>query len=218
MLRMLLSQSGREQEQRVQRASYRPIADIDLMSDFGPMRRTALHPSSASQLEIQLRIDDLSRLFEPLDASALSGRHLDERIEKFIVHRAQERPDASFALIVEYSRPETKPGDALAASVQEHFAHLAGEVATQIAALIREGKKDLLVGLSFLFLCALLGLASAKMLPAPFGLFVEQGLLIIGWVALWRPLDLFLYELRPLKARRLTLAGLAKADVQFEHL
>lgn len=181
------------------------------------MKRNAEQPPQAPQIEIQLRVDDLSRLFEPIDASGVLGRHLDERVEKFILHRAKEVPDAPYALTIQYSRRGTTPDDALTASVREHFAHLSGEVATEIVALIREGKKDLLVGLSFLFFCAVLGLAAVSVLPAPIGLFVEQGLLIIGWVALWRPLDLFLYELRPLKSRRLTLEKLANAEVRFEH-
>ena len=181
------------------------------------MKQNAVQHPPAQSLKINLRVDDLSRLFEPFDASALVGRHLDERVEKFIIHRAQERPGATYALLIQYSRRGIARDGDLSASIREHFAHCSAEVTTEIAALISEGTTDLLIGLSFLFLCALLGLTSEKLLPSPLGLFVEQGLLIIGWVALWRPLDLFLYELRPLRSRRVMMEGLAHADLQFEH-
>jgi hypothetical protein len=43
---------------------------------------------------------------------------------------------------------------------------------------------------------------------------MEQGLFILGWVALWRPLEIFLYDWWPL-ARRIRLLGrLSNATVE----
>jgi len=40
-----------------------------------------------------------------------------------------------------------------------------------------------------------------------------EGLLILGWVALWRPLEIFLYEWWPLRRRMNVLRQLAQAPV-----
>ena len=58
--------------------------------------------------------------------------------------------------------------------------------------------RSLLVGLVFLALCSVLRLllpgqdVSAKTL--------SEGLLIVGWVAMWKPLEILLYEWWPLLA------------------
>jgi hypothetical protein len=61
------------------------------------------------------------------------------------------------------------------------------------------------------------GLAALRFLPKPLGFFIEQGLLVLGWVALWRPVDILLYELRPLRKRRDLLAALSRAEVRLGH-
>jgi hypothetical protein len=42
---------------------------------------------------------------------------------------------------------------------------------------------------------------------------VAEGLLIVGWVAMWRPLEIFLYEWWPIRRRCWILAKLAKISV-----
>jgi hypothetical protein len=79
--------------------------------------------------------------------------------------------------------------------------------------LFRDGRIALLIGLYFLFCCVLL-----RELAFPFGnerasdIFGE-GMLIIGWVAMWRPLEIFLYEWVPIRRRCRILAKLAEMPV-----
>ena len=49
----------------------------------------------------------------------------------------------------------------------------------------------------------------------PFGEFLSEGLLIIGWVANWRPAEIFLYDWRPMKRQREILDELANMDIHF---
>jgi hypothetical protein len=44
--------------------------------------------------------------------------------------------------------------------------------------------------------------------------FVEEGLLIIGWVAMWRPLELLLYDWWPQLRRKRTYDNLACMRVE----
>ena len=70
------------------------------------------------------------------------------------------------------------------------------------------------VGLLVLSLC----ITGAQYLPAllePSHLapLVREGLIILGWVANWRPIEIFLYDWWPIRRRRILYARLAKADV-----
>ncbi|MEX2597656.1 MAG: hypothetical protein WEC59_12085 [Salibacteraceae bacterium] len=65
--------------------------------------------------------------------------------------------------------------------------------------LILTGKKALLVGIFFLGLCLSLSyLIQEQMLfPDLAKYFVKEGLYIIGWVGMWKPIEIFLYEWWP---------------------
>jgi hypothetical protein len=43
---------------------------------------------------------------------------------------------------------------------------------------------------------------------------IEQGLFILGWVAIWRPLEIFLYDWLPLSKRISILDRLAEAIIE----
>jgi hypothetical protein len=45
------------------------------------------------------------------------------------------------------------------------------------------------------------------------GLF-EQGLLIVGWVAMWRPLEIFLYDWWPIVGERRIHGRLSRMEVR----
>lgn len=165
---------------------------------------------------MEIRVDDANRLFEAIDASPFGGQHLDEKIERFILHLAQEERCAKYSLMVRM--PAVAPDDnatAVATAIRQHFAHRAREETTRLLSLVSDGKRDAAIGFAFLFICGLIGLLALKLLPSVAGLFVEQGLLIIGWVALWRPADVFLYELRPLRRQRDLLLALSRMEVRF---
>ena len=60
---------------------------------------------------------------------------------------------------------------------------------------------SLMVGLSFLGLCLFI---TEILLPKGSGIlpdFIQQGLTIAGWVAMWRPMEIYLYDWWPLRLR-----------------
>lgn len=66
--------------------------------------------------------------------------------------------------------------------------------------LLWTGLKARQVGVLFLTSCLALAAAvtRANVQPGSFGDILTQGLAIIGWVSLWRPVEIFLYEWWPL--------------------
>lgn len=172
-------------------------------------------PHAPCQIEVIVGRPD--ELFERLDPTPDADRHLQEKVEQFIVHQAEER-GAEYRLVVRIpdGTPSASEAAELAMSIGHHFRHRAEEESLRLRALIIDGRRDVLVGLLFLFVCGAAALFAVRVLPAALGIFVEQGLLILGWVALWRPADLFLYDLRPIRRRRDLLYVLSRMDVQFE--
>ena len=67
--------------------------------------------------------------------------------------------------------------------------------------LMKQGRLSLVVGVSFLGLCLL---TTQLLMSNRHGIvpdFIQQGLTIAGWVAMWRPMEIYLYDWWPLRQR-----------------
>ena len=56
--------------------------------------------------------------------------------------------------------------------------------------------------------------AGGFLIEAPFKRLVEESFLILGWVANWRPLEIFLYDWWPIARRRDLYLRLSEAVVE----
>jgi hypothetical protein len=66
--------------------------------------------------------------------------------------------------------------------------------------LFRVGRTSLLIGTTFLAISLVVGNFLAGALGgSTFGELVKEGLLIGGWVAMWRPMEIFLYDWWPIR-------------------
>jgi uncharacterized membrane protein YbhN (UPF0104 family) len=111
--------------------------------------------------------------------------------------------------------PGEGEGKALGDAIRAYFAYRRDEEARKLRSLMREGRQSAAIGLAFLFVCGALGLLAVRALPSPLGSFLSEGLLIIGWVANWRPIEIFLYDWRPIRREWRILDGLARMVVEF---
>jgi len=153
-----------------------------------------------------------------LDPSPLVGRDLDERIESYILDCAREMPATGYSLVLhvpDSAMPDSSASGALSEAVRTYFAYRRDEQARRLRLLMSEGRQALIVGLAFLFICGALGLVALKALPTPLGAFLNEGLLIIGWVANWRPVEIFLYDWRPLRREWKVMDALSRMPIQF---
>lgn len=166
---------------------------------------------------IELTLDKPTQLFHSFDPSPIGGRELDEKVEQFIVHSAQDNPAGRYNMLVHVADEALFRDDAhhLSKAIRGHFAHRRDEEARAIRSLLRQGRQALAIGIAFLFACGAAGIFASKALPPPVGSFVQEGLLIVGWVANWRPLEVFLYDWRPLRVRLKLYDALAQMTIKF---
>ncbi len=80
--------------------------------------------------------------------------------------------------------------------------------------LLRRGQSVLAIGLLFLTTCLVLSGMAAKLSPRALAKVLEEGLIIVGWVAMWKPLELFLYDWWPLRKEWRDLQRLARMRVR----
>jgi hypothetical protein len=172
-----------------------------------------------SLIEVNLR--EVSQLFETLDPVPFRERDLSRDAEAFIVDSARELPeDLPLRLVVHL--PRTAGADpavpGLGAAVGAYFRYRADVTRRDLRNLFGLGRRAFLVGCGILAACLVVSQALAALLPdQPVVRFVEEGLVIVGWVALWRPLEIFLYDWWPLARDRKLFLRLAAmpVDVRF---
>jgi hypothetical protein len=166
---------------------------------------------------IELRVDEPRQLFDTLDPFPFRERDIDSDAENYIVAWARELPtDAPWKIVVHL--PDGEPQETLSRELNtgfERFFRYRADAATyDLRELFRLGRASLLVGLTVLIGSVFAAQQVSTIIESPsFARLVEESLLILGWVANWRPLEIFLYDWLPLVRRRKLYRRLAQAKV-----
>lgn len=165
---------------------------------------------------IRLKLRELNQLFNSMDPSPFIDRDLDHDAEEFIVSSAREAHGArSFELVVHLTAlPPPEQAAETEHAVQHYFSTRAELKRRQFRLLLRRGHVALLIGLLFLALCLALSSLTSKLGPTPFASLLHEGLIIVGWVAMWRPLETYLYDWWPLREEWRALQRLARMRVK----
>lgn len=167
---------------------------------------------------IEVRIRKLRQLFDSLDPSPFIALDLDDDAQQYIVGSAKVLPThLPLALVVHLREPDGSPEEARDAgeAIREHFKRQSGLTSLQLRDLIHDGWISLAIGLSFLSAALMAAAALLKWAEASTAADIfREGLIICGWVAMWRPIQIFLYDWWPLLGDRRLFDRLARMPVQ----
>ena len=75
-----------------------------------------------------------------------------------------------------------------------YFSYRARIITLDLNELFHVGRRALAIGVTVLSLSVITGQTVANVAPGPVGRVIEESLLIFGWVANRRPIEIFLYE------------------------
>lgn len=175
----------------------------------------------AGYAKIEVRVAELHQLFNAIDPSPFLDRDLDRNAEEFIVGWARELSrNTPFGLLIHLDRSPGAPGEAgmLRDAIHEFFKSRALNSRRRLRALFRTGRISLVIGLLFLGTFFVVGtLVTRRWAGTGLGGFTREGLLIGGWVAMWRPLEIFLYDWWPIRAEARLFDRLATTPVRIEY-
>jgi hypothetical protein len=169
---------------------------------------------------IEVRVAELRQLFNAIDPSPFRERDLDPRAEAFIVDWARDLPrDAPLALLVHLERacgPEDEAA-MLRDAVHEYFRQRALDFRRQLRDLFRRGRISLVIALAFLGVALTASDLIRNLSQSPVAEVFSEGLIIGGWVAMWRPLEVFLYDWWPILAEVRLAERLSMMPVRIEY-
>jgi hypothetical protein len=151
---------------------------------------------------INIRLLSIQQLFNSFDPSPFHDKELDTGAHDYIVGFAGEFPlQQGLRLLIEIPRKELTQADqpTLQTAIHNYFSYRADESRRKIRLLMREGRSALLIGLAFLVACTSLRQVAVALIQGPIIEPLSEGLLILGWVAMWRPIQIFLYDWWPVR-------------------
>lgn len=176
---------------------------------------------SAKCSVIEIHVGELKQLFDAIDPSPFRDRDLDPKAEEFIVGWAKDLPrDASLALMVDLDREAGLPDEAavLRDAIHEFFLHRAETYRRRLRELFRLGRTSLLIGLMALAAAIALGDFLANLMKGSrIGEILRESLTIGGWVSMWRPLEIFLYDWWPIRNEARLSDRLASMPVRIRY-
>ena len=170
---------------------------------------------------IEVHVAELRQLFNSLDPAPFQQRDLDPKAEQYIVSIGAAEPrDAKLALLVYVDRKTLIAEDTvvLQDAIRVFFGAQAAAERRNLKQLFRRGRISLLIGLTFLAAAMLASeLLTQVSNPGHILIFLRESVIIGGWVAMWRPLEIFLYDWWPIRAQARLYDRLAAMPVEIRH-
>jgi hypothetical protein len=167
---------------------------------------------------LDLYLAETRQLFNSMDPSPFQERDLDPKAEAYIVEWARQAPARlPLGLVVHLGRePATEAtGAMLREAVDDHFRRRAQATWARLRQLFREGRIALVIGIAFLLVAIFVGeWIAGRIASERNAVVVQESLIILGWVALWRPMGIFLYDWWPIRAEARLLDRLGELDVR----
>jgi hypothetical protein len=161
-----------------------------------------------SSVTVNIHVHDLSQMFNSLDPSPFWDRDLDRAAAEFIEEEFSEKAAADEWHLSVHAHEGTGLTADLQAAIENYYARLA----TSARRALREhwwiGQLALLGGAAVFTISVgareILQHALGSLPPV-----LDEGLIILGWLALWRPADVLMYEWVPLYRKRRRFERLA---------
>lgn len=162
---------------------------------------------------IEIKLRDIRELFNTLDPAPFEKKDLNPAAEEYLVSAVREiGPHPSTLLLHVPAGTPSQDSDGLIEAVRHYFTYRAWHTNEQLRALLWRGLISLMIGLLFLVAC--LWLRQALDTFAMGAGIMSEGLLILGWVAMWRPVEIFLYDWWPELGKRLLFLRIAGMKIE----
>jgi hypothetical protein len=168
---------------------------------------------------IDLKLRQLSQLFDSRDPSPFVERDLDDNAVDYIVSSTMEHSiKTPIELVIHLSDMDAFPIEPkiIVDSIHNHFDYDAELMQKKTSRIFKQGQLGILVGVIILFICLSVSQIITPETEKSYLSVLKEGLVIMGWVGMWRPIDLFLYSWWPQVEMRRVFLKLSKIPVEIK--
>lgn len=166
---------------------------------------------------LALRVREITQLFNSMDPSPFLNKDLDPEAEAFIESWASGFASGSrfhITIHLEQWPSNSDPSEMLAAAIHNHFSFKGERMRTALKRLLQQGRVSLIIGLGFVSLCLIAADAIGNLGTNTGFTIARESLTIVGWVAMWHPMQVFLYDWWPIQRQIRLYEKLRNAHIQ----
>lgn len=177
----------------------------------------SLYREEDGHILIEMKLSSVPQLFNSFDPAPFREKGLDSEAESYIVDTVRDFPSKTKFRIVIYL-PDgligTKEAKQIPEAIKVHFEYLAATQKRKFRERYNFGKYALVIGLSFLAIATIASLAIDNYSSSyPIAHIVANVLVVTGWVAMWEPVTVFLFQLWPIIKERKVYENISRMDV-----
>ncbi|MFO0695864.1 MAG: hypothetical protein U0230_20040 [Polyangiales bacterium] len=177
------------------------------------VERAYRHEGESLLVELEVRAP--AQLFNTLDPSPFHERDLADAAARYILESLRDLHQVADVKLVVHIDDESSPDTEkeVSEAVHNHFRYLADSRSHELRLLLSNGRLSLFIGLTFLVGCV--GIAQTVFRDSGISReMLREGLTIMGWVAMWRPIQVFLYDWWPIWRERRLCERIASMPVE----
>ncbi|KAB7648845.1 hypothetical protein [Polymorphobacter fuscus] len=161
---------------------------------------------------LAIHIDTETQLFNSMDPAPFRRRELDSAVVDYIIAFAEKAPSGvplTLAIHIDAAAPGIDVAANVADAVCENFRRMAAAKRRQLRRLFHDGRISLVIGIAFVALSVAIGEALAG-----YAQVISESFVIGSWVALWHPINIFLFDWWPLRREARLYDRLSETTVQ----
>jgi hypothetical protein len=179
------------------------------------IRRRPLEAAVESAI-IDIRVQRIDQLFDSLDPSPFREKALDREFEAYLRDCANEHGSA-VPLCLRLHVPVALLGHRtdIEQAIHSHFRFTLEQAERRARGRRRRYRGVVLMGFIVLAASLLLG-RLLEQWPGYPGAVLTEGLLVLGWVALWRPIEALLFDRHEAREEQAMLHQLATVPLQWQ--
>jgi hypothetical protein len=177
----------------------------------------SLYQVEDGRVLIQMKLSSVLQLFNSFDPAPFHEKELDNNAENYIVDAVKDFPPKTRFKIVIYL-PEviigTKEALRIPEAIRSHFEYNSLMQKRKFRERFIYGEFALIVGLSFLAIATIASLAiDAYSSSLPVAHLIANALEVTGWVAMWEPVTVFLFQLWPIVKQRKIYEKISRMEI-----
>jgi hypothetical protein len=150
---------------------------------------------------IEVRVKDPQQLFDVRDPAPFRERDLDDDFVKYIVSSAQEfsiSTPIKIAIYIEAKEATNLEQSAIQEAIHSYFLYQTELQAHDLKRFAKRAQLFLFIGVLVLISCLSIAQNLPVMTPpGPIGI-LREGIIIFGWVSIWKPIELLMFDWYPI--------------------
>ncbi|HJS90336.1 MAG TPA: hypothetical protein VJ738_10265 [Steroidobacteraceae bacterium] len=165
-----------------------------------------------SSAAVNIHIREFSQLFNSLDPSPFWDRDLAREAAEFIEEEFSEKLSAETWNLYVHAHDSGGPPPDLQTALENYYGRMASSARRALREHLWSGEWTLVAGV----VVFLLSMGIRSMLGKLLGRLpqiLDEGLIILAWLALWRPAEMLLYGWMPLRRKERLYERLARIRV-----